>query len=276
MQKIKNMFHHSSSSKDDKPTHSGLFHHHHETAPSHTVVSEPVPAASLVAKQEVHDELLTRKDEVLVHTEAPLMKAQSVNLLGEGEVVTKVALEEPTVAVLSKEPVTFQKMEKDVVVHEHIHPVEKEEIQPIIHREREQLEVRQVTEMLHETEIAPTVVEKRELAPEVREVVVEKAAPIMENVVLPTVEVDATLKTQVVHAPIVNEVVKKTIIEEVQPVLEKDVIVPTLVQQVQPIYEKIVEAPVVVREELPMKEITKVESDMLKGKSIRTTEPLVL
>jgi hypothetical protein len=41
------------------------------------------------------------------------------------------------------------------------------------------------------------------------------SAPIAENYVAPSTQVDPTLRTQVVHAPIVNEVVKKTIIEEV-------------------------------------------------------------
>lgn len=121
--------------------------------------------------------------------------------------------------------------------------------------------------------------ETRELAPEYREAIVEKAAPIMENVVLPTTEIDAVQRSTVVHAPILNEVIKKTIIEEVQPVLERDVIVPTVVQNTQPIYEKIVEAPVVYREVREVKELgtrTMTASEMLTGKSTLASEPLTL
>ncbi|PRP83904.1 hypothetical protein PROFUN_08841 [Planoprotostelium fungivorum] len=152
-------------------------------------------------------------------------------------------------------PVKAEVIQKEVVVHEHIHPVQKEEIQPVIYREREQLDVKQVTERLHETEIKPTLVQQRELAPEVREVIVEKSAPISENYVAPSVQVDAALRTQVVHAPIVNEVVKKTVIEEVQPVLERDVIQSTLIQETKNIYEKVVEAPTVHRETVVQRDL---------------------
>jgi len=280
MQKIKNMLHHNKEDNSNKH-HGGLFHRHHETetvAPLATAApTQAVPATELLAKQDMHDELLLRKDEVV----APVQLQKSVDLLGSGELTTKIELAEANTTVL-REPALLERVDKEVVVHEHVHPVEKEEIQPIIHREREQLEVHQVTERLHETEIAPTMVEQRELAPEVREVIIEKAAPIAENIQISTVEVDATLKSQVVHAPLVNEVIKKTVIEEVQPVLEKDVIVPTVVQETQHVYEKIVEAPVVYREELPVRELSQknvavtLEEEQMKGKVMSTSAPLSL
>ncbi|PRP77611.1 tubulin binding protein [Planoprotostelium fungivorum] len=266
MQKIKNLLHRHHEEPHHAPAHTT-----HTHAPLAHV--EPVPVVEVIAKKDMHDDLLVKKTEVVERDLLDVSRPAEV---------THVELMEATTATVRAEPVNVQHLEKEVVVHEHIHPVEKEEIQPIIHREREQMEVKQITERLHETEIAPTLVEKRELAPEVREVIVEKAAPIPENLVVPTVEVDATLRSVEMHAPIVNEVVKKTIIEEIQPVLEKDVIVPTLVQKTLPIYEKIVEAPVVIREELPVREITHVsevkvvETEVLKGKSHVATVPLVL
>ncbi|PRP75741.1 hypothetical protein PROFUN_09165 [Planoprotostelium fungivorum] len=217
-----------------------------------------------------HDELLVKKE---IMTTAG--KRESLDV--ERSEVTRVDVIEPVAATtVIAEPLNVKHVEKDVVVHEHIHPVEKEEIQPIIHREREQMEVRQITERLHETEIQPTLIEKRELAPEVREVMVERSAPISENIILPSVSVDTTLRSVETHAPIVNEVIKKTVIEEVQPVLEKDVIVPTIIQETKPIYEKIVEASVLIREELPVREVTRekviIESGVLKGKA----SPLIL
>ncbi|PRP89442.1 cell division protein FtsK [Planoprotostelium fungivorum] len=153
-----------------------------------------------------------------------------------------------TTSVVRQEPINKETIIKDTVIQEHIHPVQKEEIQPIIYREREQLDVKQVTQKLHETEILPTIVEQRELPAERREVLVERSAPIAENLVLPTREVDVTTRSQVVHAPIINETIHKTVIEEVQPVIERDVIAPTVVQVQQPIYEKVIEAPTIVRE----------------------------
>jgi len=142
-----------------------------------------------------------------------------------------------------------------MVVQERIHPIQKEEIQPVIHREREQLDVKQITEMLHETKINPTLVEQRELAPEIKAPVVMRGAPIMPNTVAPSTTVDAVKSSQVIHAPIVEETIKKTIIEEVQPVLERDVISPTLIKEIKPIYEKIIEAPHVERVFLPEREL---------------------
>jgi hypothetical protein len=142
-----------------------------------------------------------------------------------------------------------------MVVQERIHPIQKEEIQPVIHREREQLDVKQITEMLHETKINPTLVEQRELAPEIKVPVIMRGAPILPNTVAPSSTVDAVKSSQVIHAPIIEETIKRTIIEEVQPVLERDVITPTVIKEVKPIYEKIVEAPHVERVFLAEREL---------------------
>jgi len=164
-------------------------------------------------------------------------------------------LERGTMGLTREAPVQVQVVEKNVVVHEHIHPVEKEEIQPVIYREREQMEVKQITQQLHETQIQPTLVQQRELAAEVRAPIIERGAPIQENTVFATTDRDVTMRSVQVNAPIVNETIKRTVIEEVQPVLERDVFVPTIVQQTQPIYEKVVEAPHVYRETLPVREL---------------------
>jgi hypothetical protein len=145
------------------------------------------------------------------------------------------------------EPAQVQVIEKGTVVHEHVHTLEKEEIQPIIHREREQLDVHQVTQQLHETQIQPTLVQRRELAAEVRAPIIEKSAPIQENIAIPSVDRDATMKSTQINAPIVEETIRKTVIEEIQPVLDRDVVQSTLIQERKDIYEKVVEAPSVTR-----------------------------
>jgi len=140
-----------------------------------------------------------------------------------------------------------EKVEKNLVIQERIHPIEKEEIQPVIFREREQTEVKQVTQLLHETEVRPTLIHQRQLPAESRELV-EKAEPISENIVLPSRSIEETKRTQVVHQPIVNTIIKKTIIEEVQPILERDVIAPLVIRKNVPIYETVIEAPRIERE----------------------------
>ena len=51
--------------------------------------------------------------------------------------------------------------------------------------------------------------------------------------------------------PIVQETIRKKIIEEIQPVIYRQVIAPKLIKEVKPIYEKVVEAPVVSYATLP-------------------------
>jgi hypothetical protein len=82
---------------------------------------------------------------------------------------------QPALGEVRAAPTVIETIQKDVVVQERIHPVMKEEIQPVIYREREQLDVRQVTQMMHETQIQPTLVQQRELAAEVRAPIVERA-----------------------------------------------------------------------------------------------------
>jgi len=54
------------------------------------------------------------------------------------------------------------------VIHEKVIPVEREEIQPIIHRQREKTEIVQVEAPSYESEILPTVIHERQLPAEVR------------------------------------------------------------------------------------------------------------
>jgi hypothetical protein len=179
-------------------------------------------------------------------------------------------------ATVREAPVKVEVVEKNMVVHEHIHAVEKEEIQPIIHREREQLDVHQVTQQLHETQIQPTLVQQRELAAEFRAPIIERGAPIQENVVLPSVDRDATVRSTQINAPIIEETIKKTVIEEVQPVLERDVFIPTLVQERQDIYEKVVEAPHVYRETLPVRELgTARSTEYIHSAPIVQQQPII-
>jgi len=150
-------------------------------------------------------------------------------------------------SMIRSEPDRIERIEKEQVIREHIHPIVKEEIQPVVYREREQLDVKQVTQMLHETQIQPTRVEERQLPAQYRENVQNRGI-IEENIVLPSREVEGTTHTRMVHEPIVNEIIKKTVVEEIQPVVERDIYQPKLVQTQVPIYEKIVEAPIVTRE----------------------------
>ncbi|PRP86369.1 hypothetical protein PROFUN_05510 [Planoprotostelium fungivorum] len=216
----------------------------------------PAPAAPLSASTFTSEPLttqsLTQQKDLLQPVE-PVTAVERETLMVEPAVV--LPANDVSVSILSKEPVAFERIEKAVVIQERFHPMEKEEIQPIIYREREQLDVRQITQMLHETEIRPTILEQRELAAETRAPIVERATPIAENIVLASTVTDDVQRSTVIHAPIVEELIKKTVIEEIQPVLERDIFAPTVIRNTQPIYEKIVEAPVLYREVMQVREL---------------------
>lgn len=153
------------------------------------------------------------------------------------------------------QPDRLETIQKEQVVREHIHPVVKEEIQPVVYREREQTDVKQVTQMLHETQIQPTRVEERQLPAEYRGNVYQNRMSVQENIVLPSRDVVQTSHSRTIHEPIVNETIKRTVVEEIQPVVERDVYEPRLVQTQRPIYEKIVEAPIVTRQVISTQEL---------------------
>jgi len=64
-----------------------------------------------------------------------------------------------------------------------------------------------------------------------------------------SVEVDGIRRIRIVKEPIVEEVIRKTIIEEIQPVIHKETIAPVIIRETLPLYEKVVEAPVIVHEQ---------------------------
>lgn len=148
-------------------------------------------------------------------------------------------------------PAVVEHREKAPVVQEVIKPGLREEIQPVIHRDREQLEIREELQPIYEKTVRPTIVEQMELAPEMKPEVRLGAAPIIAEGPRSSTFVEAEQREKFVKAPIVEETVHKKIVEEVQPVIHREVLAPKVIQEVQPIYEKIVEAPQVKYETLP-------------------------
>jgi len=149
--------------------------------------------------------------------------------------------EQPSVSVIERVP----------VINEIVREMEREVVQPVINREREQVEIHQVTQPLHQREIRPTIVEQMTLPEEERPVVREQPRSVAPpQMPLQSTSVLAPTVRQVFQQqPIVEEVVHKTVREEIQPVLYRETIVPRVIQETKPIYEKIVEAPRIFREE---------------------------
>lgn len=155
----------------------------------------------------------------------------------------------------TREPVNIVTVPKEAVVQEHIHPVEKVEVQPILHRERQQMEVHQIVQPMAEREVLPAVVQEKKLPSQFIGDFVESDNASKEKYIQGAtkyeswVDVDGLRRLRVVKEPIVEEVIKKTIIEEVQPVIHKETIAPVVVKETLPLYEKVVEAPVIFQEE---------------------------
>jgi len=156
--------------------------------------------------------------------------------------------------IRSAPTILHEKLEKPTIVRETILPQEKIEVQPIIHREREQLEVHEVVQPMHERDIAPTSVKYATLPAQMKADVRESDANFQNQYraattrYVPDVETRGIQREFLNKAPILEEHVSKKIIEEVQPVLYRETIAPTLIEETQPIYEKIVETPTIFEE----------------------------
>jgi hypothetical protein len=155
----------------------------------------------------------------------------------------------------TREPVHRVTVPKEAVVREHIHPVEKVEVQPILHRERQQMEVHQIVQPVSEREVLPAVVQEKELPSQFIGDFVESDTLSQEQYVQgamkyeSSVDVDGLRRLRIVKEPIVEETIKKTIVEEVQPVIHKETIAPVVIKETLPLYEKVIEAPIIFQEE---------------------------
>jgi len=155
----------------------------------------------------------------------------------------------------TKDPESTVAVSKEAILQETIKPVETIEVQPVIHRQREQMELHQINENINQTEVLPTVYRDKELPAqfvgEFREddkKVTEKyleANSELRN----TMDVDVVKRIRIVKEPIVEEHVHKTIVEVVQPIIHKETFAPVIIRETLPLYEKVVEAPTLSIEE---------------------------
>jgi len=153
------------------------------------------------------------------------------------------------------EPTVYlEKKERPTIIRENVLPTEKIEIQPVIHREREQLEVHEVYQPFHERDIAPTILKHETLPAQVRPEWRESDLNFQEKYKAATTKYSSEVHNQPIQrevinrAPIVEEHISKKIIEEVQPVLYRETVKPVFVEETQPIYERVVDAPVMFEE----------------------------
>jgi len=145
-------------------------------------------------------------------------------------------------------------VQRPTVLKEKIIPIEEESIQPIVHRQIERREIHEVVQPIHERKVLPATVEERQLPAETRQFGhLQQRVPIFEP---STVETAPVNRAKVFNPPIIQETVRKTVIEEVQPVVHRDTVTTHIIKETLPIYERIIEPEVVLKETRPIMEHT--------------------
>jgi len=146
----------------------------------------------------------------------------NVNVYGSSAAYSTSATTASTIV----QPAELQRFQKDAVVQEVIKPGVREEIQPVIHRDREQLEIREELQPIYEKTVRPTIVEERQLAAEFKPELRMGAMPAIAEGPRSSTFVENTMVDTFVKPPIVEEVIHKKIVEEVQPVIHRETIAP--------------------------------------------------
>jgi hypothetical protein len=164
-----------------------------------------------------------------------------------------------------------QTITKPAVIHETILGKEKQIVQPIIHREREQTEIHQLTQPFFQREVRPTMETSTMLPAEIRPVIdnTPRELPVEEGP-RGSVQIAPVQRELFQQQPIVEEVVHKKVIEEITPILQKEVIQPRVVHHVQPIFEKVIEAPVVIQETRPVQQLGQSFNPQFAGQGFPT------
>jgi len=160
--------------------------------------------------------------------------------------------------LLQKEelPPLVERIERQPILQETVIPREVEEIQPVIHREREQLEIKEITQPIFEKVLLSEQTQEITLASKIAPTIKEDDAEVVQHLERlrlqqqPTVERQEPIKECVTQPPVVIETIKKHIVEEIQPIIYKETIEPHVIKEIQPIFEKVIEKPVITQEVL--------------------------
>jgi len=162
----------------------------------------------------------------------------------------------PTQSMRTMEVLPIEHIEKPVIIHESIRQEQVEEIQSVVRVEREKTEIRQITQPLTDKEIRPVFIEERTLPVEVLPTIVSEGRSVPERLDQSTREFDATMRQVVEKAPIIQETEKWRIIEEVQPIIYREVIIPHVIRTSRPMREVIVEAPIFSEQVLQVRDLS--------------------
>jgi len=158
-----------------------------------------------------------------------------------------------------------QVIEKPVAIHEEIRTERVEEIQPVINVEKIKTEVHQVTQPLFDKEVRAVNIEQRTLATEILPEVQVQGRGVRSVEDHSTTRVLDTRAVVLEKPAIINEVEKRQVIEEIQPVIYKETIVPTVIQETKPMYQKVVEGAVYTQETMATRGVRSEEEMRLEA-----------
>jgi len=191
-----------------------------------------------------------------------------------GEINTSTLLPPKEVNVVDKGVVHEETHVAPAVVQEKIHRAHHEEITPVVDRQTEQVQVNQ--------KLQPVVDKQQDyrhdervnaaISNEVVDAIPEGDSAIYQNnlnAVKDTRQVGDLKKTANINAPIVNETVQKHIVNEIQPVIQREIDQRSTLHTTQPIHEHHVAAPKVgeLRVEAPIS----IEEFQAKSKNTTTS-----
>jgi hypothetical protein len=148
----------------------------------------------------------------------------------------------------------FEVREREPIVHQKIVPTEKVQVQPIIYRERQMEEYHEVIQPMKETQIEPEQIRHVSLPAEHRPEFYHPDTEYKQireeyNSRMVPQTITAEVQREVVEKPpIVKEIIRKKVIEEIQPILYKEIIRPVIIQETRNVLQREVLAPVVTQQ----------------------------
>jgi len=152
-----------------------------------------------------------------------------------------------------------------VLLTEQIKQLNIDREQPVVHLEREQIEVKQIVQPLIQREITPAILSVAEKVVDLGTKVEGTLPPELPDVVgdvQPKVEFVGVEHEKQVLPPIIEETVHKKIIEHIQPVVHKEKIIPHILETTTHIHETVKEKPIYThetREPVPVEKWVKQE-----------------
>lgn len=186
----------------------------------------------------------------------------------------------------SEQPKGYERREKPLIVQEKILPTERVEIQPIIYREREIPEYREIIQPMRERHVEATEVRTitlpAEHKPTIRCTNNQTTQKRSEKIGSETITAEVQREV-ITKPPIVREIIRTRIIQEIQPIIYKELIRPVVITQTQPVYKRMVQSSNIVEdtktccEVVPKEELSSQQSTGLTNLPIlQNTSNIVL